>query len=595
LTVSGVTANNKNYDGNTTVTLNTGSASLVGVIGSDAVTLVTSGAVGTFASKDAASGITVTTSGFTLGGANAGNYTLIQPVTIATILPLGMAIGIEGVTAANKVYDGTTTAVLNTTNARMVGVIAPDIVTLSTVNATGNFSDKNVGVDKSVVTSGFSISGVNAGNYTLMQPSLKANITSKNLTVSGITANNKTYDGTTTATLNTASGTLNGVLGTDAVSLVSSGASGAFVDKNAGQNKNVTPSGLSINGTDAINYTLAQPVLTGNILPRSLTIKAKDGSKCSGTTYNFSGNSFTADGLTNNDTVFSVTLSSTGVFQNANAGTYDIIAGNANGTTLTNYTITYIKGVLTVNPIANQPADFLISTSVVCLGTTGVAYTVPKDSLVTYTWNYTGTGVTINGKTNAVSLDFSQNASSGVLSVIATTSCGNSPPRKIDITVNTLNTKPVVTFTDNTLNSNIGTGIQWYRNMTPIQGATSQNYTPVENGKYFIVCKNNCISDTSNYVDVLISNTEQYMNNSTLQIFPNPAKEYFMLRSTAPMTGSIKLSIFSSDCILVRNYEINNKSFSKECQIDIRQLKPGLYFIRIDSAQKTTTKKLIIL
>src|SRR5207244_3869232 len=85
LTVTGVTASSKVYDGTTKATLNTASAALVGVVAGDTVTLSTTGAIGTFASKDVGNGITVTVTGLTLGGAQAADYKLTQPTTTANI------------------------------------------------------------------------------------------------------------------------------------------------------------------------------------------------------------------------------------------------------------------------------------------------------------------------------------------------------------------------------------------------------------------------------------------------------------------------------------------------------------------------------
>lgn len=63
------------------MTLNTSGASLSGVLSGDAgnVTLVTSGATGTFANKNVANGITVTVSGLSLSGSAAVNYQLPIP------------------------------------------------------------------------------------------------------------------------------------------------------------------------------------------------------------------------------------------------------------------------------------------------------------------------------------------------------------------------------------------------------------------------------------------------------------------------------------------------------------------------------------
>ncbi|MGH9354726.1 MAG: YDG domain-containing protein, partial [Terriglobia bacterium] len=54
--------------------------------------------------------------------------------------------------------------------------------------------------------------------------------------------------------------------------------------------------------------------------------------------------------LVNGNTVSGVTLTSSGAAATANAGTYSITASGATGSGLSNYTITYDNGVLTVNP-----------------------------------------------------------------------------------------------------------------------------------------------------------------------------------------------------------------------------------------------------
>jgi hypothetical protein len=90
---------------------------------------------------------------------------------------------------------------------------------LNTSTVSGNFSDRNVGTAKSVTVSGLTLSGTDAGNYTLTQPTTTGNITAKELTVAGVTAVNKVYDDTTAATLNLANAALIGVVSGDSVTL----------------------------------------------------------------------------------------------------------------------------------------------------------------------------------------------------------------------------------------------------------------------------------------------------------------------------------------------------------------------------------------
>ncbi len=267
VTVAGIAAANKIYDGTAGATLNTASAILKGVLPADTakVVLATGTVAGTFADKNLGNNKPVTISGLTLSGSAAANYTLTQPTTTANLTPAGLAI--TGLTANGKVYDGTTAATLAGTPG-LSGVIAGDVVSV-TGAATGVFSDKNAGTGKTVTVSGLFLNGADAGNYTVSATTLTANITPAPLTVTGITAANKAYDGTTTATINTSAARLNGVITADLgnVTLATSGATGAFADPSVGTNKLVTISGLTLSGSAAGNYALTQPTTTADIVP----------------------------------------------------------------------------------------------------------------------------------------------------------------------------------------------------------------------------------------------------------------------------------------------------------------------------------------
>jgi hypothetical protein len=88
----------------------------------------------------------------------------------------------------------------------------------------------------------------------------------KALTVTGITAADKLYDGTAAATLNTAGAVLAGVVPGDDVTLNIAGAAGAFSDAGPGNGKTVTISALTLNGADAGFYTIALTTTTANII-----------------------------------------------------------------------------------------------------------------------------------------------------------------------------------------------------------------------------------------------------------------------------------------------------------------------------------------
>ncbi|MBN1177198.1 MAG: hypothetical protein JXA51_05920, partial [Dehalococcoidales bacterium] len=210
----------------------------------------------------------------TVSDGNSGNNYSVTYTPVSTGAITSKGLTVSGVTADNKVYDGNTTATLNTGSAALVGVVGSDNVTLETGSAAGVFADKNIGTDKAVTVSGLSIGGDDASNYSLTQPTTNANITAKTLTVSGVTTSSKVYDGSANATLNTDSAALVGVVEGDSLILNKGSAAGAFDNKNVGTGKTVTVSGLTISGDGASNYSLTQPTTTASITARTLTVSA---------------------------------------------------------------------------------------------------------------------------------------------------------------------------------------------------------------------------------------------------------------------------------------------------------------------------------
>lgn len=79
-------------------------------------------------------------------------------------------------------------------------------------------------------------------------------IAKKAVTVSGIKAQGKTYDGTAKNILNFNNVVINGLLEGDSLTV---NATGTFTDAKAGDNKTVTITGLTLGGKDKENYTLA--------------------------------------------------------------------------------------------------------------------------------------------------------------------------------------------------------------------------------------------------------------------------------------------------------------------------------------------------
>ena len=120
-------------------------------------------------------------------GVNAGSYTFTQgPLTAGSNYTLSVAVsptfnitpkelGVTGISAISKIYDGNTTATLSGT-ASLSGVLSPDEVILGGTPV-ARFVSANVGNSIPVFVAGYTLSGAKSGNYTLRQPDgLSANI-----------------------------------------------------------------------------------------------------------------------------------------------------------------------------------------------------------------------------------------------------------------------------------------------------------------------------------------------------------------------------------------------------------------------------------
>ena len=248
---------------------------LTGVVNDDDVSVSVAGE-----QTNAGTGYEATAS---LTGEKAGNYKLPTPATKTFDIAKKTVTVISGITAENKVYDGTTTATLVCSSAVIDGKLKDDELTVAA--ATGTFADKNVGEGKVVTITEFTMGGTSGGNYkaadTGNQTSTTANITQRVATLTWGTAA-FTYNATAQAPTAIVSNAAEG----DNVTVTVTGA-----QTNVGENYTATAIALS----DA-NYKLPAEGLTCTftVAAATLTVEAMPQTKVYGDadpalTYSVSG------------------------------------------------------------------------------------------------------------------------------------------------------------------------------------------------------------------------------------------------------------------------------------------------------------------
>jgi len=317
LTISGITASNKIYDGSASATVDTSNAVKSGIISLDQIDVA---ATGVFNNKNAGDNKPVTlTSRYS--GLDVGNYAITsQAFTNASISKRVLAVTATVTNLGIKTYDGTRTASVDLTNDKVSG----DELILSSTSA--SFDTKNVGLNKTVNVTGISITGgTDAGNYVIQNgaTSTSGQIIARSLQITGITANDKTYDGNVNTTLRGTPAVT--PLLNDVVNVTGTPTS-TFDEKNVGTGKAVTTTGFSITGTDSSNYNLIPPALTATIRKANLTVSAVTDNKVYDGSL-VSNNAATVGALALDDVL--ATPTATQAYLDKNAGTNKVLTPNA--------------------------------------------------------------------------------------------------------------------------------------------------------------------------------------------------------------------------------------------------------------------------
>ncbi len=302
-----------------------------------------------------------------LSGTASRNYQLaISGNTLGSLVIAAKSLNYIGSTT-NVTYNASPQSANNTYTLK--GVIASDIGNVS-LSAATPASGTNAGTYLDTLNS---LSGAASGNYQLVSGGSTMGslvIAAKTLTLSSLTANNKVYDATTTATI-TSYGTLigdarssndNRYYAGDTVELVKSNATANFSDPNVGTGKTVTVTGLALSNS---NYTLVNPTTTANITAQALNLLAITGSRRYNGTTLFTYQDFNVTGALNNEVV-SLTAGSANT-PSPNVGVYgnrplsglaiSVTNGSADNYTLpTTANLTITKAPLTISATTDSRA-----------------------------------------------------------------------------------------------------------------------------------------------------------------------------------------------------------------------------------------------
>jgi filamentous hemagglutinin family protein len=260
-----------------------------------------------------------------------GTYAIYREQPTLTVTPSvsSMTYGDTSPTLIPSSYSG----MKNGDTDAQIFVTTP-ILTIGGVTSTsGNYAAGNHPISSNAVEQlGYL---VNYGSFT---------VNPQNLAITAI-GNNKTYDSTTSATVNLADNRIPGDVFT------TSYGSASFSDPNVGTAKPITVSGIGISGTDANNYTFNTTTTTSaDITAALLHAISLSGTRVYDGTTTVNAGIFTLSGLKGSD---DLTLSGAGTIADKNVGTNKSVSlgtlalGNGSIGLASNYT--FAGGTYTVN------------------------------------------------------------------------------------------------------------------------------------------------------------------------------------------------------------------------------------------------------
>ncbi len=263
----------KTYDGSSNITTLTEAnyGAITGAVDGDTVTL-SKPPTGILASKNVGENINVSLTrlkdSWSNNSAEVYGYQITESSGLIASIT-AKALSVSGLSAADKIYDGTVSAVLGGTAALLALSAAGagdsddgkayegDDIGVSQSSATATFGDKNVGSGKTVSFSDLSLSGTNASNYSLSaHDDVTASITAKALSVTGVRPPSFVYSKDSSFSLE--GNPRIAPYEKDNVSLAGT-ATGYVLSAEVARDVPVTIAGLTLIGADRRNYSLLFP------------------------------------------------------------------------------------------------------------------------------------------------------------------------------------------------------------------------------------------------------------------------------------------------------------------------------------------------
>jgi hypothetical protein len=259
----------------------------------------------------------------------------------------------------------------------------------------------------------------------------------------------------------------------------------------------------------------------------------------------------------------------------------------------------------------------ITGSSSVCKSVTGVSYSVtPVSGANSYTWTIpAGSSITGGSNTNAITVDFLNNSTSGNVTVRGEYDAGSGSTSSMAVIVS----NPPAAFAGNDTTILIGTSITLHGS-SGSQGSLNYHWSPeslvvnpdiqnpqtaaLQSTTTFHLLVTNSVTqcqssdDKKVTVDMPVGINDPVLPDidipgNSFSIYPNPAYDIVYIKSSLSSPDITQVSILTLNGILVKQINIKRNGNGEVIMLDISDIPPGFYFIAVQSELQKIIRKLI--
>ncbi len=250
-------------------------------------------------------------------------------------------------------------------------------------------------------------------------------------------------------------------------------------------------------------------------------------------------------------------------------------------------------GAPTVASVAITSSD---SDNTICDGTSVKFTAAPTNggTTPTYQWKIGNTVVGTAATYTATNLKDAEVVTCVMTSNLTGATGSPATSNSIEMKVNPIPSKPVISAIGTTLTSSSDAGNTWYYNGVAIAGANGQSVTATKNGNYTVMVTINECSNTSSILIVTLGIKSLSGDNSLLSAYPNPTDGIVTVSFESANKSAHVVEIKNALGQVVYKEVVTNFNGVYSKSVNLQEYGKGIYTISLTDNTNVVSRKLIV-